>query len=370
MKKFIKILSVILVISTLFSFVGCSKLEEFFGDENDHDNDSTGNTGALIGEIDPRVPGVYNFLMISESETAGDAATFTVCQMSLSETSLSLFQIPANLFVIEGEARSIGQIYEKEYDRVLALGLSADECRLSGAKAVGKCLHEDLSIPVDYHMVLNKDAVINYIDLIDSVEVNLTFDFTTNAGNTYRAGVRNLDGEAVFDFINYEFFKDHKSQLNAERAVFAGIHKKLAASLSSENISIHMVQAKPMLSTDLPTKDGYDIFFLRKLISIPPASWSVTELCTYPASVSSGHYEVMRYSTALEQVNSFFSVYKDAVKSNSETIGESDRVFDKDVKFSDPSQMIINTIYKSSTALPVVYTAEEIYTGKLEISKK
>lgn len=371
MKKIVKILSLLLVMATLFSLASCAKLEEFFGGEDtDEDTDGTGNTGALIGEIDPRVPGVYNFLMVSEGEKAGSALAFTVFQMSLSETSLSIFQIPKNLFVSDANAKSLEEIYKKEYDRISALGLTLGECELGGAKAVSACLEANLSLPIDYHMVLSKDAFVNYIDLIDGVEMNLPFDFTTDEGKTYSAGVRTLEGEAAFNFASYGFFADQKSQLNAMREVFAGIHKKLTAELSSENISIHMVQAKPLLSTDLPTKDGYDIFFLRKLIAVTPAAWSVTELCTYPASVASGNYEVIRYSTALEQLNTFLSIYKDPVKASTDAIGESDKVFDPEGKFNDPSQMIINTIYKSSTALPTVYTAEEVYTGKLEISQK
>ncbi len=370
MKNLLKIISFVLLLSILLSFVGCSKLEEFFGSETEDENVGTGNTGPLIQEIDPRMPGVYNFLVVSEGKTSGKAISFAVFQMSLADAELSVFQIPENLFVSEGEAKSIGEIYKKEYDRVHALGLTLNECELSGAKAVSSCLEANLSLPIDYHMVLSRDAFVNYVDLIQGVQVNLPFDFTTDEGNTYPAGVRTLDGKTAFNFVNYEFFKDIKSRFNAMREVIAGIHKNLTANLSSENISIHMVQAKPLLSTDLPTKDGYDIFFLRKLISISPSAWDVTELCTYPASIPAGDYSVMRYATALEQINSFLAIYKDPVKSNSETFGESDKVFDPQGKLNDPSQMIINTIYKSRTTLPIVYTAEEIYTGKLEISQK
>ena len=165
-------------------------------------------------------------------------------------------------------------------------------------------------------------------------------------------------------------FEDTASKFGAVSEVLAGIHKKIRATLSSNNISIHMVQAKPFFSTDVPTKDGYDIFFLRKLVAIEPTSWKVSVLCTYPVSVSYGDFEVVRYATALEQINTFFNSYVDPIKSASEQTVETDKIFDGESRMTDESQAILNNIYKSQTSLPIVNTAEDVYLGKLVISQK
>ncbi len=366
-----KIISLMLVFTMLFSCAGCAKLEEFFGsDENFDNNEISNEANELFGELDTRIPGVYNFLVVREGISAGDAKTFTLAQISFSENTLSLFHIPENLFVMGEKASSLGQVYEKEYSRVSSLGLTLSECELSGARAVSSCITEIFCLPVDYHIVLNKSAVVNCIDIIDGIEINLPFNFTTTAGLTYAAGVRKLDGNAVFDFVNYEFFDNEQSRLNAASEALAGFHKKLVSDISSETISLHMVQTKPHLSTDLPAKDGIDISFLRKLVSVSPQNWQITNLCTAPASTSSGDYEVVRYSAAYEQISSFFSIYYDDIKSNSDEISEDDLVFDRTEKLNDRSQMIVNVIYKSSAVVPDVYTAEQIYTGKLEIYQK
>lgn len=370
MRNLVKIMSLILLTALLFSLSSCAKIEQFFGSEKPTDGDDHKDQNSLIGEIDPRVPGVYNFLLVREGKTAGNAETFTLAQMSLDDDSISMFHIPENLFVNYENAKSLGEIYEDEYARVLSLGMASDECEIAGAKAVSACLNANLALPIDYHIVMNKDAVKDYVDLLGGVEMSLPFAFTTDAGNTYPAGVRKLDGEAIVDFLGYDAFENTKSKLNAMSEFLAGIHKKITATLSAENISVHMVQAKPLMSTDLPTKDGYDIFFLRKLISIKPDAWKVSTLCTYPVSTSAGSFEVVRYTTALEQINTFLKVYLDPIKSNSEQISESDKVFDKDALLTDTAQPILNNIYKSQTTLPNVHTADDIYTGKLEISQK
>ncbi|MBE6618583.1 MAG: LytR family transcriptional regulator [Ruminococcaceae bacterium] len=370
MRNLVKIIALLLVIAMAFTFVSCAKMNEFFGSDKPITDKSPSGSVGTIEDIDPRSPGLYNFLLIREGAKAGDMITMSVAQMSMRDGTLSILHIPENLFVNDGDTKSLGAIYEKEYSRVYALGMSVQECELSGARVVGDCLERDLAIPIDYHAVINEYALKSYVDLIGGVEINLPFEFTTNAGNTYKAGARTLDGDATFDFLNYDMFEDTASKFGAVSEVLAGIHKKIRATLSSNNISIHMVQAKPFFSTDVPTKDGYDIFFLRKLVAIEPTSWKVSVLCTYPVSVSYGDFEVVRYATALEQINTFFNSYVDPIKSASEQTVETDKIFDGESRMTDESQAILNNIYKSQTSLPIVNTAEDVYLGKLVISQK
>ncbi len=367
-----KIISLMLIFAMLFSFAGCAKLEEFFGSDKKTDDDNIiGDSSILTDELSSRIPGVYNFLVVREESTAGDAGAFMLAQINFSEKALSLFHIPENLFVVSENANSLGEIYEKEYKRVSSLGLTLNECELSGAKAVSTCITEIFCLPVDYHIVLNRAAVATCVDILGGIEINIPFTFTTSSGHTYTEGVKMLDGNSVFDFVNYDFFDSEQSKLNAASEALAYFHKKLVSVISSETISLYMVQAKPHLSTDLPAKDGCDISFLRKLISVSPENWQAANLCTAPASTSNGSYEVVRYSAAYEQISSFFNLSYDKIKSNSDSnITEEDLVFDRDEKLCDASQMIVNAIYKSSTAAPAAYTADQIYAGRLEIYQK
>ena len=370
MRNLVKITALLLAFAALLSFTSCAKMEEFFGSDRPVVEKNPDGSLGTIEDVDPRIPGLYNFLLVREGVNKGDAASFTVAQISMRDGTLSMLHIPENLFVNNGDTKALGAIYEKEYARVNALGLSKEECELSGARAVGVSLERDLAVPIDYHAVINENALKSYVDLIGGVEINLPFEFTTNAGNTYKAGVRTLDGNATFDFLNYDSFENTSSHFNAVSEVLSGVHKKICASLSAENISVHMVQAKPFFSTDLPTKDGYDIFFLRKLVTVKPTDWKVSILCTYPVSTSEGNFEVVRYATALEQINSFFKAYVAPVRASSEQTAESDKVFDPEKRMTDESQAILNNIYKSHTTLPSINTAEEIYLGKLIISQK
>ena len=370
MKIFLKISALLTVLALVLSVCRCAKLDEFFGSGNTGDDTPSDGTNEIVENIDPRVAGVYNFLLVREGTLFGDAALFTLVQMNLPESTLAFFHIPKNLFIRSEGATSLESVYENEYKRMMALGMGSHECELGGAKAVSACLSENLCLPVDFHMVVSSRSIKEYVDFLDGIEINLPFDFTSNEGNTYPAGMRKLDSTVLLDFLNYEYFENTSSEYWAFTEVLAAIHKRICASLSSENIAIHMVQAKPMFATDLPSRDGYDIFFLRKLISISSASWSVTGLCTYPVSIASGDYEIIRYATALEQFNTFLSIYEDPIKAHSDQLLEGDKVLDANKKLTDTSEAILDNIYRSRTKLPSVYTADDVYTGKLEITRK
>ena len=360
MKFFIKLLTLVLVISLLVPFSGCEKLEEFFGDSEEEDN-KPGEEIPNIGESDPRKPGVYTFLLVREGRTRGTAASFTICELDVSLPSLSLFQIPGNLLINDSKATSLGQLYDASYDSAVASNLSTDESTMNAAKAVSSFISENMSVPIDYHIVLSSTAMAEYIDLIGGIEINLPFSFTTNAGITYSAGIREITGDAAFDFVEFDYFRDTESEINAARAVLAGVHAKLSETLSSKNISVHMILGKPLLVTDVPSEDGYDIFFLRKLIAVTPENWNAANLCTTPASIANGNFEVMHRTRALEQINSFLKFYNNGV---------SEEQFDPELKFTNVNERIINAIYKASKSLPESYSAADIYAGRLRIFSK
>ena len=359
MKIFMKILTLLLVISIFLSFSGCAKLKEFFGNEEEDIN--PGEKVPSISESYPRKAGVYNFLLVREGENLGTAASFVVCEMDVSIPSMSFFQIPANLFINDSKGTSLKQLYDVSYDSASVSGLSENESALKAAKAVSTFLSENMCIPIDYHIVVSRTAMAQYIDLIGGIEVNLPFAFTTSAGITYQSGVRTITGDAAFDFADYGFFRDTESQINAARVILAGVHARLSETLSSQTISIHMIEGKPFFYTDVPSDNGYDIFFLRKLIAVAPENWKISALCTTTASTPSGDFEVMHRSRALEQINSVLAFYNDSV---------SEEAFDKELKFTNTAEKIINAIYKANKSLPESHSASDICAGKLPIFSK
>lgn len=371
MRTVIKIFSLFLLLSLLVSLASCSKIEQFFGGNSDKD-EIKDNGESLVEKMGPRVPGVYNFLLVREKDKAGEAVSFLLCQMDLPDAEFSLVQIPEDLYIRADNAFSLGQIYSNGYDRARALGFSQNDCAVSAAKAAGEALEKNLMIPVDYHIVASREAVVNYVDLIEGLEINLPFNFTTSEGITYPAGVRTLEGKAIADFLEYDMFRDYDSELNAVRTVLASIQTELTTMLSSENISIRMVQAKPFFATDLPTRDGYDIFFLRKLIQISDENWNVTELCTSPVSTEDGDFRVIHYNTVLDQLNSYLSLYREPIKARFEDSEASDdvKILDPHGALTDPGNIILNSIYKASKRIPEVYSAAEIYVGALHIFEK
>ena len=227
MKNLIKIIALLLTLAATLSFASCAKMEEFFGSERPIVQQNPDGTLGTISDMDPRIPGLYNFLLIREGATRGEVSTITVAQINIRDGALSMLHIPENLFVNDGDTKSLGAVYKKEYARKSALGLSRDECELSGAGEVGRILERDLLIPIDYNLVMDEGAIKSYVDLLGGVEISLPFDFTTNAGNTFKAGMRTLDGETTYDFLNYDMFENSESRCNALSEVLAGMHKKI-----------------------------------------------------------------------------------------------------------------------------------------------
>ena len=205
MKVFTKILPLLLAISVLLSFSSCAKLEEFFASEEEEVKE--GEKIPSISESYPRKPGVYNFLLVRESALPGTAASFTVCEMDVSVPSMSFFQIPANLFINDSKATSLKELYDVSYDSAAVSGLSDSESAMKGAKAVSAFVSDNMCIPIDYHIIVSRSTLTQYIDLIGEVEINLPFTFTTSAGITYQKGPRKIPGNVAFEFVEYNFFR-------------------------------------------------------------------------------------------------------------------------------------------------------------------
>ncbi len=361
MSFFRKITAICLLLAMLASFAGCAKLEEFFGSPDDEEPLLPGETVPPLSESDPRKPGVYTFFLVREEREEGRAASFVFCELDVSKPALSLFQIPKNLLVNDSKASSLEQLYNASYDSAKNSGLPENECALSAARAVGEMVNDHLSLPIDYHIVATADAVAEYIDLLDGLAITLPFSFTSSSGVTYEAKSQNLPGSATFDFLEYDYFSDFESEVNGARLVLAELHNAIRREVKSENLSVHMIQAKPMLVNDVPSKDGYDIFFLRRLIEVTPENWNIASLCTTTAALSSGSFEVMHRKSVLAQINTFLSF------SSKEIV---DEVFDAEKKFTNVDDKIVNAIYKADKSVPEAFSGIDISAGRLSIFSK
>ncbi len=358
----IKIIALLLCMIFLSApLAGCAQLEEFFKEGSESgDNSSTDSNkdndkeNTLLGT---KKAGVYTVLMLSESKSAGTLQTIAVASFDTVEgKQISFLQIPTRLF-ISGSEVTMGAVYSSAYSKAIADYDTVQRAREKGVSALKSVISEKLGVYIDYSMLTDPKGINGIVTRLGGVEMTFPYAIALSAGESIAPGKQTVSGERVELLLNNNSF-DGEKKMNFQQMLISAIAHKAKTSVSNEMISLFVLDIKNFVTTDIPSVNGEDIFFIRQLVNSPTASVRFTRLPTQSCAVSAGIVDVMNKTQSLESVFEFLSIFKEKPAADK---------FDAEGYFNNKDNPVVNTIYTSSGSQSKVYTVTDAVEGKMPL---
>jgi len=151
------------------------------------------------------------------------------------------------------------------------------------------------------------------------------------------------------------------SELNAAKLLWTSVFYKLKEQVSSDTISLFMLNVRGNLETDVPKTNGVDVFFLRKLLSLDGALYKFVSVDVQILTEGTTSFSVICKNALVQKINSFMVLYETEIEAED---------FDPELGFGNSGSAAISAAYNSTVAPSYADTAEEIAKGKLNISSK
>ena len=360
MKSGVRILCVIMAAFMLLSFTSCSFLDKLMdnGQEAENtDNDPAGDPAAP--KTLTRRPGVYTFMVINETASAGSLSSLFICALDATESgSASFLQINPGTYINNGgEYATLGALYSGVYSKAAADGINTDSARIKAIEALRGAISSLMSIPVDYYVCMDPDRISEIASYLGGINVTIPFSLSLSDGSSLSAGTHTV-GSSLGALVTYSGFSA-SSALDIYKLAYAGIIDKARSEITSANISLFAMAMRKNVITDLPYSSGEDIFFIRKLLAVSSNDVCFTGASSQGCGISSGFVYVVHRSLFCDQIKDFLKVYDDP---------DFSALFDADQKLNDSTNVVVNTIYLAGGNLPVVYSLAAIKSGMLNLS--
>jgi len=357
---FIKLLSITLCAVTLLSLCSCAVLDKITSNIEDKPTDDT--TKVPDSDVIPTVKYKrcdlkYTFLTVVEGEAEGTPAQISYSVLDTGNNTLTSLMIPVNTFV-SGSNGNLGAEMQVNYFSKNAEGRGASVAY--ACEMLMERLENDLLLPCDYYMYFDKTSLSDLVNELGGVKVSIPFEMSFSDGVVIPKGESTLDGESFWKVMCYGSYKSG-SELNAAKLLWTSVFYKLKEQVSSDTISLFMLNVRGNLETDVPKTNGVDVFFLRKLLSLDGALYKFVSVDVQILTEGTTSFSVICKNALVQKINSFMVLYETEIEAED---------FDPELGFGNSGSAAISAAYNSTVAPSYADTAEEIAKGKLNISSK
>ena len=340
----------------------CAELTEFLEAGSNKDQDGIDDSNSQNTDDTPvtveKKGGVYTVLIVTESKTPGTLASVFVCSFDTVESkTVSFLQIPLRIYT-NNEYVTVGNTYSQTYGKAVNDGDTAERARDKGINALASLIEKHFCIYVDYYLYTDPARIGSLVEKLGGIEFNLPYTLALSNGETLIAGKQTLSGAQTELLMSYPNFSEN-AVMNLHKAIVSAIYAKAKANISNEMVSLFVMEIRSTLVTDIPSKNGEDIFFVRQLITCSSASVRFTEFSTQPCAVAFGMVEIINKAGALELINSFLGLYKEGLK---------DSELDAQGVLTDAGNQAVNTIYSAGKKTERIYTSSDIDGGSLPMT--
>lgn len=357
---FIKLLSITLCAVTLLSLCSCAVLDKITSNIEDKPTDDT--TKVPDSDVIPTVKYKrcdlkYTFLTVVEGEAEGTPAQISYSVLDTGNNTLTSLMIPVNTFV-SGSNGNLGAEMQVNYFSKNAEGRGASVAY--ACEMLMERLENDLLLPCDYYMYFDKTSLSDLVNELGGVKVSIPFEMSFSDGVVIPKGENTLDGESFWKVMCYGSYKSG-SELNAAKLLWTSVFYKLKDQVSSDTISLFMLNVRGNLETDVPKTNGVDVFFLRKLLSLDGSLYKFVSVDVQILTEGTTSFSVICKNALVQKINSFMVLYETEIEAED---------FDSELGFGNSGSAAISAAYNSTVAPSYADTAEEIAKGKLNISSK
>lgn len=339
---------------SLLLFTGCNDFSFDFLPDNGTTTADPGESEDPAGRLNlPRRPNQITILIAMEGSGAGSLSTLSLlCIDDSGEPEISVLQIPTNLYTRSGG--TLGGYYESVYNRSASDGSNAENSVETAMRSLKSLLQTALLVQIDFTVHITGSQLAEIVDTVGGAQLDLPRVMNLD-GHNVQAGRQILTGAEVVDLRAYTGFSESfYNNLVMGKQLITSIIGSLKSNIDKDILSLCVRDLRASMLTDIPTAGGSDVFLVRRLIETSFASVSFSVLA---GELSSGVWVLCR-ETAVDQLNSFVDLYTEPLSVDD---------FDADSDFCDPADSFMIAIYESSSALPAVYTGEQIRNGELRI---
>ena len=362
MKRIIlKILSAVLSVAMLFSLISCSFLDEISKtpvQDTEETTKAPNNDNPPVAKYN-RAKLKYTFLTVVEGVQEGVPALISYSVFDTANGTLSELQIPASTYINASQAQNtLGAMFKKDYSSAKSGGREA--AIASACTAMMDRLKTELLFECDYYIYFDKKSMTDLTDLLGGIDVKIPFEMRFSDASVIKQGDTKLTGDNLWKVMSYGSFASG-SELNMAKLLWTGIFNKLKTVVTTESISLFMLDIRANLYTSVPKTNGVDIFFLRNLLSLDAESYKFSSADVQSVVLESSAVSVICKNAFLEKMNSFLKIYDESVEAND---------LDKGSIFNNPSLTTVSAIYNSFNATSSVYSAGSVFSANLSIIAK
>ena len=238
----------------------------------------------------------HNFLVLGRDNVSGLQDMMMLASYDEKNGTVSIVQIPRDTY-----AEFSSGSYKKINGAVSALGSEEALCDF---------LSEALSVPIDYYISLDLDAVGDIVDALGGIEIEVPFDMdyedpAQNLSIHIKKGKNTLDGKTARQFVRYRsgYVRGDVGRIDAQKLFLAALIKKVKSGISfteAARIAIKMFD-------DIETNIAFDD--MTKLIggalAVESENISIVTLAGEEATATSSgaSYYVMSRPSAIKIMN-------------------------------------------------------------------
>lgn len=356
----IKLVSVSLLAAMLLTLVSCSALDKIVNQNDDGQSQQTtqNNDDENIPKSKyERSDLKYSFLTVVEGFKEGVPAQISYSVFDTSAATFKTLQIPTDTFV-SGANKTLGEAFKSNYDTAASDGRK--KAVEYACKALMEVFKADMLLECDYYIYFDKTSLSDLMNQIGQISVKIPFDMRFSDGTFIRQGNTSLDAENFWRVLCYDSYAQG-SEMNAAKLLWSVALKDLRSCVSSDTISLFVMDIRANLFTNVPHTNGVDVFFVRKILALDIESISFSS-ADVRSIVDNGKYlSVVCKETFVEKINTYLSLYETSVDPLD---------FDTKLAFCDNSAAMIADAYNSSVAPTVIYTAHQVINSDMYIFEK
>lgn len=344
--------AVALLLSALLLLSGCGAVTDAL-DEHFPEDPTLQEDDQNTDPLPDREGRTYVVLLTTQLESNSALSTVSLLTFQTAKESIHWLEFPAALYIrsagntLEG---SFQRAYQTELTNESGTGVSATN---AGISAVRSLLETGLSIPIDYSINLDKEQFTALCATLQDIPMTL---YESLGG--LEAGEHILSAQDAISFLTYnQYSEPTEGQLAARRCLIAALRKRAVEMLDKEKLSLHAMEIRGEMTTDIPTKGGEDVFFLRRFLTAKNDDVTLTHISTQSVFYHNARYRVLSKENTRLQINEQMCVYKKDLSASQ---------FDPSGVFWDPSSRVMQTVYSSAPMLPELYTLTAILEPKQE----
>lgn len=340
-------LAALLMLLCLLPLAGCARIEDEL-DQRFPEPPAQEETPAQVeDELPGRTKRTYTVLLTTQLKNSDRLTGISLLTLHTADGKIHWLEIPVDLFV-HAAGDSLQGHYANAYRMELVKeGSTSLAATKAGVAAIRDILRIGFQVSIDYSVNLDDGQFSDLVKVVGNVPMSLSESI-----GGLGAGDHTLGASAAMDFLTYDRYKDPiEGQLTAHIHFAAAFWQQMRTKVTVENLSLFSVEVRGMMTTDIPSTGGEDIFFLRKFLRAEPADFAITHLSTQSVFFNGKQMVVMLKANALRQLNEQMLVYEEELASQQ---------FDPSGVFVDHANQMVATVYNNAAPLPTLHTMAEL----------